>query len=233
MNFTSNIGSVVKRLERFEAGIPRVLRRATEPRLWEGVLRGVAQRTLREVAAGDPEEHRAQIPGFIQSILSLALEPAGFVISMNKPDPNTETIGQALEVSGGDGRRRLDPSQASILEEAREGVRAWVSTPVEEGGKRRDERDAGLTDGQIADRILQILFHRNRTPERDTATAALTPHIEEFLANRYGQGLPPETVERWLLAVLEAWRKTVLAQLPTLVRQEFRVLVQEIQTTLL
>ena len=69
-------------------------------------------------------------------------------------------------------------------------IQKWVETPREDGGKRRDERDAGKSEEQIADYVTGVMLASNRGAQE--ARRRLLPHILGWLGtHREAQGLDP------------------------------------------
>ena len=92
----------------------------------------------------------------------------------------------------------------------------WVRTE-----KRKDERDAGKTDEEIAQFISHLLLTPNPTAREAAARESLLPHIIDFLQRKQAVArLPATTVDLWLRAVLAAWREMVRARFPMVLHEE-------------
>jgi transcriptional/translational regulatory protein YebC/TACO1 len=76
----------------------------------------------------------------------------------------------------------------------------WVETE-----KRKDARDAGKTDEEIAALISRIMLSPKMGPKGIDARDRLRPHIEESLRRKLGGDLSAETVDYWLRTVLAVW----------------------------
>lgn len=224
---TSNVSGVLRQTERLIQRLPQVMESALHADQWRDEARDLAFRTLHALA----QPNEAPYVGQFVATLQAAFSAGTLSLVMKSPFPPALTLPAAqaakaaLDPTAGAGSLFLTPVQefeALILD--------WVGTPEGQGGKRRDARDAGKTDEQIADLISYIML----TPfealghKGQLARLRLTPHLEAFVQRQTAGGLPQSTVDLWLRAVLAAWRKLIQFKYPERVRAELLKLKGEL-----
>lgn len=226
LQLTSNVSEVASRMERFITRYPQAQRAVMNPaRSWLPVAKRHATMALEMVAT--PAE-RPLIPTVVATAMVEYLgytpgEGAGMEWTIGNV-ARALSVAEAVAGAGG-----LGPLfQTSTREELKDLLRAWVRTPEEKGGKRRDERDADQTDEEIIHRILRVL-DRGRASEFDAAKAdGLARHIEAF-SRGHGvlSGFDPALLDKWLKVILQAWVALLLAQVGPLFQREIRKLWSE------
>lgn len=222
MEFESNIAGVIRQVERLRDHIPVAMDKALKPKHWHAAARDLAQRTLLAIAK--PVERRF-ISGFVEDVTATVLQAGGLGLQLRSPFPALRNLlGDAQSA-----RAALDPvnpydlfrGQVSEVEDL---ILQWVETPVEEGGKHRDSRDWGKSDEQIANLISYIMLSPNVGVKGSVARQKLAPHIAAYLQKSQADRLSAPAVDRWLRAVLAAWRELVRTQYPARVREELLAL---------
>jgi hypothetical protein len=203
----SNLAGVIRRTEALIRNIPVAMEQALAPALWIDEARELALRTLLAVAAPQDRQH---IAGFVATVTAAALEKGGLALAMKTPFPELRNILAQTQVA----RRVIGPADLSQslfqgqLADFDQLILEWVETPENAGGKRRDSRDWGKSDEEIAALISYIMLSPNPGPRALAARARLTPHIAAFLEQaQQGNRLDAVTVDVWLRAVLAAWRE--------------------------
>ena len=243
MRLESNIDEVIADVEGWINSIDQRIGRAFDPASWREAAVAVAQAALTARSAEMTPGERRLIPRFLAQIQVLA--------SGDEPGGMNWTVEADVRDALAEVRRyRNRPATREI-------IRQWVATPPEQGGKQRGPEDAGLSDDQLAGRIIGIIFGKNRSPERDAAARALLlgrtgasearglMTILQF-AEGAGQGptgrmsmvdgqwvnepstlpigadavLPPETLDRWIQIVADAWEEALVTILPNRVEEE-------------
>jgi hypothetical protein len=219
MLIDSNISGVIRQVEQLQAAIPAAMQRALHPDLWEADARALAQRTL--LAISEPSERRF-IALFVDTLTVTLLQPNGFSLGLRSPFPELRnTLFDAQNA-----RAVLNPADLSSnlflgqVQRFDDLIRQWVETPEDQGGKRRDARDWGKSDAEIAQLISYIMLSPNLGPEGLAARQRLTPHITDYLLQLQMDRLSGPVAERWLRAVLAAWRELIVARYPGVVRAE-------------
>lgn len=221
LEITSNATGLRQRMERFLTRFPEAQRATMNPaRSWLPVAKRHATMALEMVAA--PQE-RPMIATVVSTVM---VEYLGY----------SQATGASMEWTVGNVARALSVAEAiagagglgplfqtSTREELKELLRAWVRTPEEQGGKRRDERDVDKTDEEIVHRILRVL-DRGRASEFDAAKATgLARHIEAFSRVRGAlSGFDPALLDKWLKVILQAWTALLLSQVGPLFQREIR-----------
>lgn len=263
MRLKSNISGIVGRLKRLQAGIPEAVRDAIDPAYWKGRLEYVALKTLRAQWALERDVQTralyerltprilgtltADLVGQV-SVFTLGLPSSAVAEGLNLQAAIDYKLAQ-LTPAGRERKYALhEPDAEEHLAAMRQSIRDWVTLE-----KERDERDQGLTDEQIAERIEEILglsdrtVPRERTPAMEAAAASLTRAIEGWLAgegdsppvNRpeggtaTGATIAPDVAAQWLEAVLLAWRIYVQTHLLDRLALAMGKLHQRIQTELI
>jgi hypothetical protein len=204
----SNISQVREEFELFVKGLAVQLAGVTEPKSWRDAARAKASEVLLKLAK--TEEERALALKYAKQVTVGYWGAGGMEWTLIEPDQGELNILEAikLEKSGpliGWANRDKAQRVADLILE-------WV-----EQEKRKDERDAGKSDPQIRNRLMQIIFGPF-TPERESARDALLPHLQEF-ADAQGEGLSEERRVEWLTAVLEGWVELVMELAPTRIRK--------------
>jgi hypothetical protein len=216
----SNVKQVRERFERFHLDLTGYLLKTVETKLWVPIARQEAEQVLR-VLARTPFEQE-MVSDFVETVLVTVWGAHGMEWTMERVRYGAVNVLEAMKLD------RMGPLiQFANIEQARnvgDLIQLWVETPAEEGGKRRDERDAGKTDAQIARGIFMIFFGTD-TEGRGKAARALLPHIQAFAINRAGlaSGVSDETVQRWFEAVLSAWRERIMEDLPAKIKTQIRL----------
>lgn len=235
MQLKSNIGQVIGRMKRLQEGIPGAVAEAIDAKFWKGRLEYVALKTLRAQWAMERNVQRRALyerltPRIIGTLTGETLDLVSrFTLELPEAARVTGLSIQAavdyklnqLTPAGRDKKYALHEAEAEEhLELVRQALRDWVTLE-----KRRDERDEGLSDEQIAERLEEILgisdrtIPRERTPAMEEAAKSLTAAIESWLQ---GDGdtpavqrqrstvssptIHPDVVAQWFEAVLLAWR---------------------------
>ena len=221
----NNVRQVIDQLQLIKAGVERGRARLLAHTYWRERATVVATDTVTLLAKPDETQHILTV---VRTIVSGVFED-GFMNSMSAKPKSGRAVdikGLAMSVPLMD-----DPARGESLplwraaffahqDEAFEAIRQWV----ESGQKEIDERDKNLDPLEIAENIYEILFNEERTPGRDAARDSLLktdeesdnptnpqhPHLLDAVRKSAGvKGLDPESAERWLLAVLAAWRKLI------------------------
>lgn len=237
IRINSNVEGVIGVLARFRTGLDEAVVETVKPERWRSALRRAAVLALEDIAA---PEQRGMIHEFVDTI-SLAQRRRGFVADIGRrrmgenlfaevvAAEHRATVGveDGVEVERRHRKTDLQGSQSALMEQAREVLRDWVETPESEGGKRKEQweggRDEGLSDEDIIGNLSVILFHTtpNQSDEMKSARTNLTRALGKFWARRGGAGvLEQADVDRWLRAVLGAWRELMRRQLPVMLGQQ-------------
>lgn len=239
---SSNIKTVIRRLERLEEGLPEAVRRAAAPVYWKPRLQASAERVLRGLWALERNlELRAAYERLMPAMLATieaAATAAGTEFRMSLP---AMALGAGR---GGDVASAVDFNQAQHTdtgrlsknfrmpadamaaqsdnrERVRAGIREWVAHE-----KIRGPRDAGLSDEEIADRLEWIMgLHRETSPKAYTEAMAsagegLALRIQQFMdADAAGGIVRLEARGRTMDAeTAQGWLKAVLATWSAMLR---------------
>ena len=226
----SNVDSAIKRTRRLRAGIPQAMQKALGPDLWAAQARDVAQRTLLAIA--EPEQRK-----FIQPFVNtVSAELAGVTLSLKMRSPFQANSSDQIMEDARAAAASLTPKEIvetrglSLFMKQVENFEAlvleWVQgdmpnenagAPVpypDETGKRKDARDWGKTDEEVARFISHLLLTPDPTEVEQAAREKLEPHIAKYIANRLSGQLSETLVEIWLKAVMAAWRAMLCAGYP-------------------
>lgn len=231
---THNLEGVLYRLRRIPVALERARVACVQADRWSRPLRNAAEAVLMAQAGGDARLVLA-IGRFLNTF-GIEPTPLGFRVTMGYAWNLPEGLrsGNLTDLQGAYASR--DPANphdlfSRTVADFRQLILEWVGTPAYaphqvngewvEGGKRRDARDFGKSDEEIADLITYILLTDSPSERTLAARTALLPHILNFLRLGNGHDLSPETIQIWLLAVLEAWRNMIRRDMPVLFRQEF------------
>jgi hypothetical protein len=218
VQFKSNIAAVISRTKRLQShDIPSAMKRALNKDYWSKQAYAEAEAALNGLANNDQKQF---VAGFLATLKSMGLDPAGFVLTMNSPFPPEQTVAglaaNRAAVSPLDLAQNLFLSEVQKVEDW---LTEWVATE-----KDKDKRDAGKTDEEIGSFISYAMFAPGGeklivgpgTKEKPNPNAGrtvrevFTPHITDFLKRKQAAGrLDAETVDAWLRAVLVAWRNLV------------------------
>jgi hypothetical protein len=262
MKLTSNIGQVKGRLQRLQEGIPAAVEQAIAPTYWRARLEYVATKTLRAQWALERNvQTRALYERLTPRIVAtLTGESAGGVSRFTLGLPEDllaaglgirDAVDYQLNQRTPAGRTKKyafqEPDREAHLQQVRQSLRDWVTLE-----KRRDERDQGLTDEQIAQRLEEILglsdraVPRERTPAMEAAANDLMQAIESWMAgegdspavqspqsNVQGPTVAPEVVQQWMGAVLLAWRSYVQTHLQDRLAAALAKLTGRVQSELI
>lgn len=225
LTITSNLSKVIAQVQALQTAVPLAVARALQPGRWDARAREVAEKTLFALASHEEWDHvrellkrvgSGSLPGLVGFYLRMDArkDRSLFAAQQNLPGANAAN---PLNLTG------LSPQDFMEL------LRRWVMTPEEDGGKRRDERDAGKSDGEIVDHLMRVFFapSGNGIPgSEEGLTAAregLLPHIVEFYQSELaGTGAKPERIDEWLRAVLVAWRMMVREEVTARIRAELK-----------
>ena len=234
MKIDSNLDGVRHRLRRRPRDIQAALQRTLAPAAWAEPLRDEAAKTLWALAK--PEEWPF-VKGFLGTIL-VAPWLHGFFARLGNPLPPTLSLkefqwardGQQRALESGGGETLFSGS----LNDFDQMVKDWVSAK-----KRHDRRDWEKSDAEIGEWISRLLLTPysklsaepsapGRVSERE-AKRRLLPHVMEWIKQRQaGRSLPPETINRWLLAVLAAWSTLVRRELPAAFQAHYVAVATEL-----
>jgi hypothetical protein len=221
MLIDSNIAGVMRQVERLKSAIPGAMERSLNPDRWYADARATAQRVL--IAIAEPAERRF-ISQFVETVTATLLQPNGLMLQMRSPFPGLrdrieEARAAHLALNLGDLSSNLFLAQVQEFEDL---ILDWVQTPEDEGGKKRDHRDWGKSDEEIAHLISYIMLSPNLGEKGKAAREALTPHIAAFLMQKQMDRLDGIVVDRWLRVVLAAWRELIITRYPAMLRAELR-----------
>lgn len=214
----SNLKEVIAQTERLLVAIPEAMESAWRPELWIEEAKDVAARTMQALASGEEAKY---IPDFVETVTAGLLPSGGLSLKAKNPrSAGMATLPEAQAARGAliPGMRGLFQEQVQNFEEL---LLEWVETE-----KRKDKRDWGKTDEEIADLISYILLSPTLGPKGEAARKKLAPHIEAFLAKRAAAGLSAEKASEWLRAVLAAWRELVRMKYAGKVRHELHELAR-------
>jgi len=223
MRINSNIGAVRAQLQKLQAVVPQAATRALTPAIWAEDAAIVARNVLEALA--DTDSERAIIPQMVASIRAGLLE-GGMRFTM-RVDAATNALSieemRAARAAAGRQLNARDFFGAQVLQ-FEQAIQEWVETPEDELGKRRDARDFGKTDEEIAQFITYIMLTPNPPAGVEEARGRLEPHIRAFLMARHS-AVSPEVIGLWLQAVLLAWRDMVQDLFPERFRASLRYLM--------
>jgi hypothetical protein len=217
----SNLSGVIGQLERLQAALPAAAEEALAPGLWLAEAQSVARRTMEGLATAAERPH---VAGFVATVVAGVLTGGGLTLGMHEPGGGSTTLPEAQAargaVSASDLWSNLFLGKVQQFEDL---ILKWVETAEDEGGKRRDARDAGKSDEEIAAGISWIMLSPAPTAKVLEARRRLAPHIEEFVRRvMASRGISPERVAECLRAVLAAWRQMVRDGYAARVRNQLR-----------
>jgi hypothetical protein len=232
MKIESNIVGVGRQVERLMARVPEAAARSLKPDRWLVQARSTAEGILLVLAL--PQERRF-VPQFIATMAAEVWSggaPSGGALSLKMSTPFPELhdlLASAQAAKGVAGNQDMGMGLFDLpLREFEDLILKWVETSEAAGGKRRDARDDGKSDEDIARLISYIMLSPNIGIKGAIARVKLTPHIEEFLQKSQADRLTPATVDLWLRAVLEGWRALVRQALPGRIKAELAVMRNEL-----
>jgi hypothetical protein len=260
----SNLKSVLARLEAFQAGIPGAVERALDKNYWLPALRAVGEKALRaQFTLFTDVQTRARYEKLLPDILdtiTARVRPGTRLFAMSLPaevltDVNLAAAAQWASLQWTPtGRARKwampDPQAEQNLAASRQAILDWVTYE-----KQWDDRDAGKTPEEVAERIERILGLRpamhERNQEMDLAAEDLQGAIEAWLAGAPStpgghavdspaasparhqpprpQGLNNAQARQWLDAVLQTWMIYFRVHLPDRIEAEFKKLRRQVQ----
>ncbi len=218
----SNINDVIGRTQKIKRAIPLAMQETLAPELWLARARQVAQRTLLAIA--QPEERRFIQP-FVNTV-SADLLGAMLRLQMRSPfagDSPDQVLDSARAAAAALTPKEIVATRGLGLflqpvENFETLILEWVRGPLrtatdaetglpypEELAKRKDARDWGKTDEEVARFISRLMLTPDPTDGERAAREKLEPHIAKFIANRLAGELGEAVAEIWLKAVLAAW----------------------------
>jgi hypothetical protein len=202
VKLTSNLPSVIQRLQRLQAGLPAAAAAALAPAYWHPRLEMVALRTLRAQWALERDvQTRALYERLTPRILeTLRTRQAAAVltISMGMPEDQARQLGfQAamdynLSRRTPSGRARKfaaeEPAAEKNLQAVRDSIRDWVRMEKNRDPQQDVHADGTpLTEDELVARIEEILgvgtraVPRARTQAMEAAAQSLTGAINAWL----------------------------------------------------
>lgn len=220
MKIESNIAQVLERVKHLPGRIDAAVTQACQPSTWIDEARELAVRVLQGMATPDQIPAALLLAETITAVM--AAGERGFVLRLAAPRSKLATLLEQAQLARA-GTNKIDPrdlfgAQIAAFETL---VLEWVETPEEEGGKRRDARDWGKTDEEIAHLISYIMLSPNLGMQGLRARAALTPHLRAFIHQKMageGRNIDPALVHAWMRAVLISWREWIRVRFPQRVR---------------
>lgn len=221
----SNIDAVIERTRRLPMRIDKAMRDASAPLSWLDEAREVALRTLQALARPDQVE---AVVLFARTVTANVIGgQVGFALGMRKPDNALTTAlrdARAAYLGAGNALERAQGLFAESIRNFEDLILLWVQTPEEEGGKRRDSRDWGKSDEDIAHLISYIMLSPNLGEGGMQSRNRLSPHIQAFMEKQMAAqgGVDPVTADLWLRAVLHAWQSWVRVRWIERVREGLR-----------
>lgn len=241
---TSNIRSVIERLERWQAGLPAAVAKALAPEHWVAALKVVAQQTLQAQLAqwsgalSVDEKAAGEVMGLVQNFTDSvrgqwSASVSAFSAVWSDANVNLQSVLANQELLIGTGQYALDLDQGSV-ERAKQAVADWVAK--EKILSEQDNYDVEQATERVQ-RIMGLIPPTNpaamagwlASPERADAAQRLAARVQEFLSRtspsaRY---LTPEIVNQWLAAVMLAWREYVRLHLRDRIEKELSTLTRE------
>ncbi len=225
MTVTSNLAGVMDRMRRLPRAVPVALARTLEPASWLVEARAAAERALK--AEAKPAEE-IYIGRFVAAVISDVLAPGpGFSLALRAPPSKTPMTLADLQTARSLMRPGFQDLFRQQVQEFEDLLEQWVANE-----KRKDRRDAGQSDRDIAEFISYALL----SPDGDTLKVksgknkdmlvgdVFAPHIAKYLAAQSVTGqLPPTVVTRWLRAVLTAWKEMVRVVAPRKFHKELKL----------
>lgn len=223
ITISSNLSKVISQVTAVREEVPRAVTRALSPAKWMERAREVAEKTLFVVARPDEFDF---VREFARAVTASVWQGGGLLLRLKSPRPELRQVLQQAQAA----RAASDGSSAEPLLfqktvlEFEDLILQWVQTPEAEGGKRRDARDEGKTDEEIAQLISYIMLSPNVGETGLRARSALLPHLVAFLQQREQArvGMTPERIDEWLRMVLAAWREMVRAEITARIRAELK-----------
>jgi hypothetical protein len=226
----SNINDVIGRTQKIKRAIPLAMQEALAPELWLARARQVAQRTLLAIA--QPEEQR-----FIQPFVNtVSADLLGAMLRLQMRSPFAGNSPDQVLDSARAAAAALTPKEIVAtrglslflqpVENFERLILEWVRGDLrdnsdgsqepypDELAKRKDARDWGKTDEEVARFISRLMLTPDPTDGERAAREKLEPHIAKFIANRLVEELNEAVAEVWLKAVLAAWRAMLRAVYP-------------------
>lgn len=229
----TNLSEVRASLAKFAGGLDAAVRKAFEPKAWRPIARAEALTTLTVLAERGEKKF---VRRFADAVTTAAF-PQGMEWEL---DAMGQALSEALVERFQESARDPDLFSTTRDEITAALVAEWVRTE-----KSKDHRDRNLdgsvrSDAEITERLLAILFAKQRNKNRDAAARNLIfgdththgKSLLEFARAKDGSetlGLSAATAERWLEAVLEAWSERLLEEMPGRIREEVDKLWKQIK----
>lgn len=215
----NGLPELIRELEEFRGRAPLAASRAVNPKRWRGRARQRAVEVLELVAGNDEERGYARQVAAAVTV-SYWDRGIGMVWELEAPAASMEIDQVRSDENSGELFQGANRDQVNRLFDW---VLRWVQTPEGEGGKRRDERDAGRDDRTIAWGLVNLLLAGGRTggsPENEAKRAGIIPHIQQFIDKQAAEALGGEKLGRWLEAIAQAWVQMILEEVPVAVGDE-------------
>ena len=261
----SNLKEVAARLEEYQRGLPGCVDRALAREYWIPWLRERAKAALQHQFAliADPatrERYQKRLPALLESIGALVrpgLTQFTFgIMAETVSEVNLTAAGRYASLSWtptGRARKYAMPNEqeGQNLAAARQSVLDWVTHE-----KHRDERDEGLSNEEIAERLEIVMglrpALREPTPEMREAAESLRGAIGAWLSGdpvtpsgghdiktqapdptrdlpSRQSGVNSELVQQWLSAVLQTWLVNFKRALRDRIEAELQQLHRKVQ----
>ena len=222
----SNVDRAIGRTRKLNRNIPIAMQEALAPNLWLAQARLVALRTLLALAR---LEERQFIHPFVNTV---SAEIVGAALSLKMHSPFGEESPDKVLANARAAAAALTPKEIvqirglslfmqpvenfeTMILEWVQGGSATGDVPFpDEQEKRKDARDWGRSDEDVARFISHLLLTPDPTERELTAREKLEPHIAKFIANRLAGQLSQAVAEIWLKAVMAAWRALLRSAYP-------------------
>jgi hypothetical protein len=226
MKIESNIAGIIGQVRRLQEVIPVAMERALRPARWGRFAQATAYQVLNALML---KEERQYFPKFLDTLRVLFLD-GGLNFRMASPwlGFNLEQDALSQAQAAASARSNTDLGMGLFdrpITEFEAAIQQWVETE-----KRKDKRDWGKSDEQVAHLISYILLTADEKlgVKGKAAKAALMPHITKWLQKRSAPQMKPERIELLLLAVLAAWREGMRAGYGRAVSEEIGPLMGEL-----
>jgi len=234
----TNLDGVIRRLERFRAGLPAVMLRSMDPKRWRLPAYNAARLALESLET-DPVKRRL-IPIFIAGIRSQIFGISGFSLLLTPPQNDVRLSGTVQSavtamaaIQSHKGKQNQPSEDEEVLfAEVDKAIEDWVrqekELSLEEQAELATAADPEQFYRDLSRRIRMLLFDPKIDAEAANR-AGLAAAIQAWLQEQEPStaALDTETAGQWLITILNAWRQMVLNQLPQLVKQEIRKLWRE------
>lgn len=233
----SNIDRVIERTQKIKRDIPLAMEQALAPNLWLARARLVALRTLLALARS---EERKFIHSFVNTV---SADIIGSALSLKMHSPFAEDSADRVLDNARAAAAALTPKEIvqtrglslfmQPVEDFEAMILEWVQGDSATGqdlpypdelAKRKDARDWGKTDEEVARFISYLLLAPDPTEGELAARGKLEPHIAKYIANRLASQLSQAVAEVWLKAVAAAWRAMLLSTYPERFQRFLKIL---------